>query len=89
MSQEDAMRAIGMIETRGLVASVEAADAMVKAADVCLEPQQNVGGGIVMIRCRGDTAAVLAAVAAGSDAARRVGGFIGSHVIENPSPELI
>lgn len=79
---------LGMIETKGLVASVEAADAMVKAANVNLIGKVHVGGGIVTVLVRGDVGAVKAAVEAGSAAAERVGELISVHVIPRPHNEL-
>ena len=76
--------ALGLIETRGLVGSIEAADAMVKAANVVLVGQEQVGGGLVTVMVRGDVGAVKAATDAGAAAARRVGELIGVHVIPNP-----
>ena len=70
------MKALGMIETRGLVASIEAADAMVKAANVTLQCKEHVGGGLVTIMVRGDVGAVKAATDAGAAAAERVGTLI-------------
>ena len=75
------MKALGMIETRGLVASIEAADAMVKAANVTLQCKEHVGGGLVTIMVRGDVGAVKAATDAGAAAAERVGALISVHVI--------
>lgn len=80
--------ALGMIETKGLVASVEAADAMVKAANVNLVGKVHVGGGIVTILVSGDVGAVKAATEAGSGAAQRVGELISVHVIPRPHTEL-
>jgi ethanolamine utilization protein EutM len=82
------MRALGMIETRGLVASIEAADAMVKAANVSLQCKEHVGGGLVTVMVRGDVGAVKAAVDAGAAAAERVGDLISVHVIPRPHAEL-
>lgn len=82
------LTALGMIETRGLVASVEAADAMVKAADVRLIGKVHVGGGLVTVMVRGDVGAVKAATEAGAEAARRVGELISVHVIPRPHQEL-
>ena len=70
------MKALGMIETRGLVASIEAADAMVKAANVTLTCKEHVGGGLVTVMVRGDVGAVKAATDAGAAAAERVGELI-------------
>ncbi|CAB3395291.1 BMC domain-containing protein [Kyrpidia spormannii] len=82
------LTALGMIETRGLVASVEAADAMVKAADVRLIGKVHVGGGLVTVMVRGDVGAVKAATEAGAEAARRVGELVSVHVIPRPHQEL-
>ena len=79
------MKALGMIETRGLVASIEAADAMVKAANVTLQCKEHVGGGLVTIMVRGDVGAVKAATDAGAAAAERVGALISVHVIPRRS----
>ncbi len=80
--------AIGMIETRGLVGSIEAADAMVKAANVTLMGEERIGGGFVTVIVKGDVGAVKAAVDAGAAAAKRVGELISVHVIPRPHPEL-
>ena len=77
-------QALGMIETRGLVGSVEAADAMVKAANVTLVGKEPVGGGLVTVFVRGDVGAVKAATDAGAAAAQRVGELISCHVIPRP-----
>ena len=82
------MNALGMIETKGLVASVEAADAMVKAANVVLSGKVSVGGGLVTVMVRGDVGAVKAATDAGAAAAERVGELISVHVIPRPHTEL-
>ena len=82
------MKALGMIETKGLVAAVEAADAMVKAANVSLQCKEHVGGGLVTVMVRGDVGAVKAAVDAGAAAAERVGTLISVHVIPRPHAEL-
>ena len=82
------MKALGMIETRGLVASIEAADAMVKAANVTLQCKEHVGGGLVTVMVRGDVGAVKAATDAGAAAAERVGTLISVHVIPRPHEEL-
>lgn len=84
MSQE----ALGMVETRGLVASIEAADAMVKAANVTLVGKEHVGGGLVTVMVRGDVGAVKASVDAGAAAAERVGELISVHVIPRPHEEV-
>ncbi len=80
--------ALGMIETRGLVGAVEAADAMVKAAKVVLVGKEQVGGGLVTVLVRGDVGAVKAATDAGAAAARRVGELISVHVIPRPHEEV-
>lgn len=77
-------QALGMIETKGLIGSVEAADAMVKAADVVLVGKELVGGGLVTVYVRGDVAAVKAATDAGAAAAQRVGELLSVHVIPRP-----
>ena len=76
--------ALGMIETKGLVASIEAADAMVKAANVRLIGKEKVGAGLVTVMVRGDVGAVKAAVEAGAAAAKRVGEIVSVHVIPRP-----
>lgn len=81
MAQNDAL---GMIETRGFVGMVEASDAMVKAAKVDLVGYEKIGGGFVTTICRGDVAAVKAAVEAGSKAAEKVGELVSVHVIPRP-----
>ena len=80
--------ALGMIETRGFVGAVEAADAMVKAAKVSLVGKEQVGGGLVTVLVRGDVGAVKAATDAGAAAARRVGELISVHVIPRPHDEV-
>ncbi|EIT86762.1 ethanolamine utilization protein EutM [Fictibacillus macauensis ZFHKF-1] len=80
--------ALGMIETKGLVASVEAADAMVKAANVNLVGKVHVGGGLVTVLVRGDVGAVKAATEAGAAAAQRIGELLSVHVIPRPHNEL-
>lgn len=80
--------ALGMIETRGLVASIEAADAMVKAANVTLVGKEHVGGGLVTVMIRGDVGAVKAATDAGAAAAERVGELVSVHVIPRPHNEV-
>jgi ethanolamine utilization protein EutM len=82
------LTALGMIETKGLVASVEAADAMVKAANVRLVGKVHVGGGLVTVMVRGDVGAVKAATDAGAAAAQRVGEMVSVHVIPRPHNEL-
>jgi ethanolamine utilization protein EutM len=83
-----AEKALGLIETRGLVAAIEAADAMVKAANVKLLGREFVGGGLVTVMVQGDTGAVKAATEAGAAAASRVGELISVHVIPRPHDEI-
>ncbi|MBI5832407.1 MAG: ethanolamine utilization microcompartment protein EutM [Armatimonadetes bacterium] len=80
--------ALGLIETRGLVGAIEAADAMVKAANVDLVGKEQIGGGFVTIMVRGDVGAVKAATDAGAAAARKVGELLSVHVIPRPHDEL-
>ena len=79
--------ALGMIETKGLVAAIEAADAMVKSANVQLIGKEQVGGGLVTVMVRGDVGAVKAATDAGAAAAEKVGELISVHVIARPHME--
>jgi len=81
--------AIGMIETRGYVGSVEASDAMVKAANVGLVKTIPIGGGLITVLAKGDVGSVKAAVDAGSKAASRVGELISSHIIPRPHEDLL
>ncbi|MDR1677227.1 MAG: BMC domain-containing protein [Deltaproteobacteria bacterium] len=81
-------RALGLIETKGLVGAIEAADAMVKAANVTLIGKVQVGGGLVTVMVRGDVGAVKAATDAGAAAAGRVGELLSVHVIPRPHPEV-
>ena len=80
--------ALGMVETRGLVGAVEAADAMVKAANVTLIGREQVGSGLVTVMVRGDVGAVKAATDAGAAAASRVGELVSVHVIPRPHEEV-
>ena len=80
--------ALGMVETRGLVGAIEAADAMVKAAKVVLIGKEQIGGGYVTMLVRGDVGAVKAATDAGAAAARRVGELVSVHVIPRPHDEV-
>lgn len=80
--------ALGMIETRGLVAAIEAADAMVKSANVQLVGKEQVGGGLVTVMVRGDVGAVKSATDAGAAAAEKVGELISVHVIPRPHTEV-
>ena len=83
-----ASEALGMVETKGLIGSVEAADAMVKAANVVLVGKEYIGAGYVTVLVRGDVGAVKAATDAGAAAARRVGELISVHVIPRPHAEV-
>jgi ethanolamine utilization protein EutM len=80
--------ALGMVETKGLIGSVEAADAMVKAANVVLVGKEYIGAGYVTVLVRGDVGAVKAATDAGAAAARRVGELVSVHVIPRPHAEV-
>lgn len=84
----DSMIALGLIETKGLVGAVEAADAMVKAAKVTLLGKEISGSALVTVMVRGEVGAVKAAVEAGASAAKRVGELVGQHVIPRPAGEL-
>lgn len=85
MNQHDAL---GMIETKGLIASIEAADAMVKAANVSLVGREMIGSGLITVMVRGDVGAVKAATDAGAAAAERVGQLVSVHVIPRPHGEI-
>ncbi|TDI77870.1 MAG: BMC domain-containing protein [Bacteroidetes bacterium] len=85
----DGHSALGLVETRGLVAAIEAADAMVKAARVELVGMETTVAAMITVQVTGDTAAVQAAVEAGVKAASRVGEVIASHVIPRPSPDVL
>jgi ethanolamine utilization protein EutM len=80
--------ALGLVETRGLIGSIEAADAMVKTANVVLSRKEYIGGGLVTVMVRGDVGAVKAATDAGAAAARRVGELVAVHVIPRPDSEV-
>ena len=82
------LKALGMVETKGLVGAVEAADAMVKAANVTLIGKVHVGGGLVTVMVRGDVGAVKAATDASAAAASRVGELVSVHVIPRPHNEV-
>ena len=82
------MEALGMVETKGLIGSIEAADAMVKAANVVLIGKEYIGAGYVTVMVRGDVGAVKAATDAGAAAARRVGELVSVHVIARPHNEV-
>ena len=80
--------ALGMVETKGLVGAIEAADAMVKSANVNLVGKEQVGGGLVTVMVRGDVGAVKAATDAGAAAAEKVGELVSVHVIPRPHTEV-
>ena len=80
--------ALGMVETRGLIGAIEAADSMVKAANVHLIGKQQIGSGLVTVMVRGDVGAVKAAVDAGAAAAKRVAELYGVHVIPRPHSDV-
>ena len=82
------MDALGMVETKGLIGSIEAADAMVKTANVVLVSREFIGAGYVTVLVRGDVGAVKAATDAGANAARRVGELVSVHVIPRPHDEV-
>lgn len=88
MATNPELIALGMVETKGLVGAVEAADAMVKAANVSLLGSEYVGGGYVTVMVRGDVGAVKAATDAGAAAAKRVGELVSVHVIPRPHSEV-
>jgi len=88
MALDTALIALGMVETKGLVGAVEAADAMVKAANVVLIGSEYVGGGYVTVMVRGDVGAVKAATDAGAAAAKRVGEMVSVHVIPRPHQDV-
>src|ERR1700694_3718185 len=88
MPVDAAMIALGMVETKGLVGAIEAADAMVKAANVTLIGSEYVGGGLVTVMVRGDVGAVKAATDAGAGAANRVGELVSVHVIPRPHSDV-
>ena len=83
-----AQEALGLIETRGLVAAIEAADAMLKAANVSLVGTEKIGSGLVAVMVRGDVGAVKAAVDAGASNASRLGELVASHVIPRPHGDV-
>ena len=88
MALDTSLIALGMVETRGLVGAIEAADAMVKAANVILIGSEYVGGGFVTVMVRGDVGAVKAATDAGAAAAKRVGELVSVHVIPRPHVDV-
>lgn len=81
--------ALGMIETRGFVGSVEATDAMAKAAGIELVKQLSIGGGYLTVLVKGDVGSVKAAVDAGAEAAAKVGDLVGAHVMARPHASLL
>ena len=81
-------QALGMVETKGLVGAIEAADAMVKAANVKLIGKQQIGSGLVTVMVRGDVGAVKASVDAGAAASKRVGELVSVHVIPRPHEDV-
>lgn len=83
------MDSIGLIETKGLTGSIEASDAMVKAASVTLVKQVQIGGGFLTVFVKGDVGSVKAAVEAGAEAASRVGELVASHVMARPHQDLM
>ena len=83
-----ALEALGMVETRGLVAAIEAADAMVKAAEVTLIGTEKIGSGLVSVMVRGDVGAVKAATEAGGNAASKLGELVAVHVIPRPHADV-
>ncbi len=83
-----ALEALGMVETRGLVAAIEAADSMVKAANVQLIGTEKIGSGLVTVMVRGDVGAVKSAVEAGSTSASRLGELVATHVIPRPHGDV-
>ena len=80
--------ALGLVETKGLIGAIEAADAMVKAANVTLIGKERIGGGLVTVMVRGDVGAVKASVDAGAAAAKRVGELVSVHVIPRPHGDV-
>ena len=82
------LEALGMIETRGLVAAIEAADAMLKAANVVLIGTEKIGSGLVSVMVRGDVGAVNAAVEAGANNASKLGELVAKHVIPRPHSDV-
>ncbi len=88
MALDTALIALGMVETKGLVGAIEAADAMVKSANVVLIGSEYVGGGFVTVMVRGDVGAVKAATDAGAAAAKRVGELVSVHVIPRPHEDV-
>ena len=83
-----AQEALGMVETRGLTAAIEAADAMTKAAEVVLIGTEKIGSGLVTVMVRGDVGAVMASVEAGTNAASKLGELVATHVIPRPHNDV-
>ena len=83
-----AQEALGMVETRGLVASIEAADTMLKAANVVLVGTEKIGSGLVTVMVRGDVGAVKSAVESGAEASGRLGELVATHVIPRPHTDV-
>ena len=83
-----ALEALGMVETRGLTAAIDAADAMTKAAEVTLVGTEKIGSGLVTVMVRGDVGAVKAAVEAGESAASKLGELVATHVIPRPHSDV-
>ncbi len=83
-----AQQALGLVETRGLTAAIEAADAMVKSAEVVLVGTEKIGSGLVTVLVRGDVAAVKAATEVGANAAQRLGELVAMHVIPRPHEDV-
>ena len=81
-------QALGMVETRGLTAAIEVADAMTKSAEVTLVGTEKIGSGLVTVMVRGDVGAVKAAVESGSEAASRLGELVATHVIPRPHADV-
>ena len=81
-------QALGMVETKGLIGAIEAADAMAKAANVMLVGKEQIGSGLVTVMVRGDVGAVKASVDAGAAAAKRVGELVSVHVIPRPHDDV-
>ena len=88
MAQDRSVIALGMIETKGLIPAIEAADQMLKAANVTLCGKEHVSGGLIAVMVRGDVGAVKAAVDAGAAAAQRVGELLSVHVIPRPHKDV-
>ncbi len=88
MAQDRSVVALGMIETKGLIPAIEAADQMLKAANVTLSGKEHVSGGLVSVMVRGDVGAVKAAIDAGAAAAQRVGELLSVHVIPRPHQDV-